>query len=63
MRYVIVVFWAMLLGQIVGYIGGALNHQVYDPIMTTVVSLIAGLLVVGIGFIAQPDQKKTAKNE
>lgn len=62
MRYTIVVFWALLIGQIVGYIGGALNHQVYDFKITAIVSLIAGLLVVVLGQVASSanyDKQKT----
>lgn len=63
MRYTIVVFWALLIGQIVGYIGGALNHQTYDFKVTAVVSLIAGLLVVLLGHVASSsnyNEKKSA---
>ncbi|MGX7200438.1 YjzD family protein [Enterococcus nangangensis] len=59
MRYIIVLFWAVLLGQIVGYLGGALNQQAYDPITTTVISLVAGVLVMIIGTVALPDKKKS----
>lgn len=58
MRYTIVVLWTLIIGQLVGYIGGALNHQAYNPVTTFIVSLIAGLLVILIGFIAMPDKKK-----
>ncbi len=58
MRYSIIVIWALIIGQIVGYIGGALNHQVFDPKVTLLVSFIAGLLVILLGFIMQPEKSK-----
>ena len=41
MRYIVTLFWAVILGQVVGYIGGALSSSPYDFTMTTIISLVA----------------------
>lgn len=63
MRYIITMFWAMALGQVVGYLGGALNQQSYDFKTTLIVSIIAGLLIIAIGTLAFPSKKKTEAPE
>ncbi|MBL1229414.1 YjzD family protein [Enterococcus sp. BWB1-3] len=59
MRYIIILFWSFLLGQIVGYIGGALNNGSYDFMWTTIISLIAGVLIISIGHFALPEEKSS----
>ncbi|MGX7013658.1 YjzD family protein [Vagococcus silagei] len=58
MKKLIVLGWSFLLGQVVGYIGGALNGGSYDFVKTTIVSLIAGVLIMLIGEISIPKQNK-----
>ena len=60
MRYIIVLFCSFLLGQIVGYIGGALNNGSYDFFWTSIVSLIAGVLILLIGHFAVPKERSKA---
>ncbi|MGC6767020.1 YjzD family protein [Enterococcus sp. LJL128] len=60
MRYIIALFWSFVLGQVVGYIGGALNNGSYDFMLTTIISLIAGVLILLIGHFAVP-KKKTSQ--
>ncbi|MDH6365255.1 NhaP-type Na+/H+ or K+/H+ antiporter [Enterococcus sp. PF1-24] len=60
MRYLTTIFWALLLGQIVGYLGGALTSSTYTPATTAVVSLILGIVVILIGEVAKPSSKKTS---
>ncbi|WP_165007172.1 MULTISPECIES: YjzD family protein [unclassified Enterococcus] len=54
MRYIVTLFWSFILGQVVGYIGGALTKGTYDFTLTTIISLIAGILVILIGAVAVP---------
>lgn len=54
MRYIVTLFWAVILGQVVGYIGGALSSSPYDFTMTTIISLVAGLIVILISAVATP---------
>lgn len=61
MRYILVLLWSFLLGQVVGYIGGALNGGTYDFILTTVISLITGVIILLIGQFALP-KKETTKS-
>ena len=44
MRYLVVFFWTFALGQVVGYIGGALSGGSYDFKMTTILSLATAVI-------------------
>ncbi|WP_430604445.1 hypothetical protein IGJ19_000961 [Enterococcus sp. DIV1368b] len=57
MRYIVTLFWAVILGQVVGYIGGALSSSPYDFTMTTIISLVAGLIVILISAVATPKKE------
>ena len=46
MRYIVTLFWAVVLGQVVGYIGAALTSGTYDFTLTTIISLIAGVIIL-----------------
>ncbi|KAF1297451.1 DUF2929 domain-containing protein [Enterococcus sp. JM4C] len=61
MRYIVTLIWAFMLGQVVSYIGGALTHGTYNFVLTTVISLIAGLFVILIGMISQPKKEAVHK--
>ena len=37
MRYIVTLFWSFVLGQVVGYIGGALTSGGYDFTLTTII--------------------------
>ncbi|MGO3733109.1 MAG: YjzD family protein [Vagococcus sp.] len=60
MGKIIVLLWSLILGQVVGYIGGALNQGSYDFTQTVIVSLIAGVIIMILGEVALP--KKTKEN-
>ncbi len=68
MRYIVTLFWAVVLGQVVGYIGAALTSGTYDFTLTTIISFIAGVIILLIGAVAPkkrkplPIRKKTAKS-
>ncbi|MGX7245757.1 YjzD family protein [Enterococcus quebecensis] len=59
MRYILVLLWSFLLGQVVGYIGGALNGGTYDFMLTTIISLITGVIIILIGQFAVPKKENT----
>lgn len=59
MRYILVLLWSFLLGQVVGYIGGALNGGTYDFMLTTIIALTTGVIILLIGQFALP--KKEAR--
>lgn len=54
MRYIITLFWAFVLGQVVGYLGSSLAGGTYDFTATTIASLIVGVIAIAIGTIAVP---------
>lgn len=58
MRYLIVLIWSFLLGQVVGYIGGALNQMDYNFMQTTIISLIVGVILIILSFVAVPSKKE-----
>lgn len=60
MRYIVTLFWAVILGQVVGYIGGALSSSPYDFTMTTIISLVAGLIVSLISAVATPKKETSS---
>ncbi|EOL41861.1 hypothetical protein RV11_GL001524 [Enterococcus phoeniculicola] len=62
MRYIVTLFWAFILGQVVSYIGSALTHGTYNFVLTTIVSLITGVLIILVGMVAQPAKETTQKN-
>lgn len=61
MRYILVLLWSFLLGQVVGYIGGALNGGTYDFMLTTIISLTTGVIILLIGQFSLP-KKETTKS-
>ncbi len=58
MKYIVTMFWAFILGQVVGYLGSALIGAPYDFQLSTVLSLIVGLIVILIGTVAPPKESK-----
>ncbi|WP_099974718.1 MULTISPECIES: YjzD family protein [Lactobacillaceae] len=58
MRYVAVFFWAIILGQIAGFIGGALNQQTYNFNQTIYVSLIFAVIFTFVPLLLK-DKKST----
>lgn len=63
MRYWVVLLWSFLLGQVVGYIGAALKQTPYNFTQTTIVSLIAGIVIMIIGWTVLPKQHNTTSNK
>ncbi|MGM0124627.1 hypothetical protein IGI37_002021 [Enterococcus sp. AZ194] len=62
MRYIVTLFWAFMLGQVVSYIGSALTHGTYNFVLTTIVSLLTGLFVILVGIISQPAKEVAHKH-
>lgn len=46
MRYIVTLFWAILLGQIVGFIGSNLTGGVYSFAPTAIVSIVVAIIVM-----------------
>ncbi|EOH89487.1 DUF2929 domain-containing protein [Enterococcus villorum] len=60
MRYIVTLFWSFVLGQVVGYIGGALTSGAYDFTLTTIISLVAGVIVILLGALASPKKEASS---
>lgn len=58
MRYVAVFFWAIVLGQVAGFIGGALNQQTYNFQTTLIVTIIFAFIFSFIPLILDKSDKK-----
>ena len=56
MKYIVTLFWAFILGQVVGYLGSALIGAAYNFQLATILSLIVGVIVILIGTIAPPKE-------
>lgn len=61
MNKLIVLLWTLILGQVVGYIGGALTSGTYNFVQVAIVSVIVAVLVMIIGEVALPKKQKTSK--
>lgn len=61
MRYLVTLFWTFVLGQVVGYLASSLTGATYDFQLTTIISLVTGVVILLIGTIA-PAPEKTSHN-
>ncbi|WEG74163.1 YjzD family protein [Vagococcus intermedius] len=61
MRHVVVLFWALILGQIVAYLGAALNHGLYNFPQAVMGSILIAIVTILVGEVSQPS-KKEVKN-
>ncbi len=53
MRVIAMMFWAVLLGQVLGFICSSLTETVYQPLTITIVSLIFAVIVYVISLMMQ----------
>ncbi|KRN93176.1 YjzD family protein [Pediococcus stilesii] len=44
MKQIIVIFWAFIFGEVIGYIGGALDALPYKPLEIGVIAAIVALI-------------------
>ena len=59
MSKLFVLFWTLILGQVVGYIGLALTNGTYDFVQVLLVSFIVAIIVIIIGEVALPKKIKS----
>ncbi|MGX7059244.1 YjzD family protein [Vagococcus humatus] len=57
MRATIVLIWSLILGQIISYLGAALNHGAYDFKQALMSSIVIAISVLIIGNLSQPSKK------
>ncbi|WP_246005624.1 YjzD family protein [Companilactobacillus insicii] len=60
MRYVAVIFWAIVLGQVAGFIGGALNQQTFNSQQTMIVTVVFAIIFSIIPMLLDNDKKNRA---
>ncbi|OIL38157.1 hypothetical protein ATX11_04900 [Oenococcus oeni] len=42
MKYLVVAFWSIILGNVLGFIVGVLSEQTYVPLNVTIMALVVG---------------------
>ncbi|MCI1284207.1 YjzD family protein [Lacticaseibacillus songhuajiangensis] len=45
MRYVMTIIWAVILGQVTGFLAGALTQTSYDPLASLIYSVIFAIIL------------------
>lgn len=56
----VVVFWAVIFGEVIGYIGGALELMTYNYLQLGIIGAVVGVILVnGIHLLGRSDTKKT----
>lgn len=58
MKYIAMLFWAIVLGQVAGFIGGALNQQTYNFQMTLIVSIVFAVIFTIVPLFLKDNSKK-----
>lgn len=54
----VVIFWAIIFGEVIGYIGGQLEVMTYVPTQIGVVATIAALIFTnGVKLVSNSDTK------
>ncbi|OJG77336.1 hypothetical protein RV10_GL002593 [Enterococcus pallens] len=59
MKYLVTFFWAFAIGQAVCYLGGALQSATYNFQLSTIVSLIVGVITVLLSVAMKPARQST----
>jgi uncharacterized protein YacL len=62
MRYLATIFWAAILGQVVGFLVAALNSAQYDPKLSLIISVIFAVILFILPAIMKANDP-TAKSE
>ncbi|AUI72754.1 hypothetical protein COSHB9_24150 [Companilactobacillus alimentarius] len=64
MRYIAIIFWSIMLGQVAGFIGGALNQQTYNTNYSIIVSIVFAVIFSAIPLIldSSVNDKKDEKS-
>lgn len=54
MRYIVTLFWSLILGQVVGFIGAKLSSTAYAFIPTVLVSVAIALVIITLDYVMSP---------
>lgn len=63
MRYIVTLFWTLILGQMVGFLGAKLTSSSYSFGGTVLASLVVGIIAILISVIALPKEAGEAPQE
>ncbi|QMU08985.1 YjzD family protein [Levilactobacillus suantsaii] len=59
---IVVIFWSVIFGEIIGYVGKSLEQMPYQPLQLGItMAVVAVIAVNGIALLGRSD-KKSAKN-
>lgn len=58
LKYLVVLFWTVVYGQVIGFIGSSLVSATYNPMNTLIVSIIFGIILCVLPHIMQSNSKK-----
>lgn len=58
----VVIFWSIIFGEVIGYVGGSLELMSYNAFQLGIVASIVGLIfVIGVHLLGQSDMFKNKK--
>mgnify|MGYP001179116870 CR=1 FL=1 len=56
----VVIFWAVIFGEVIGYIGSSLEQMTYKPMQLGItMAIVAFIAVNGISLLARSDTKQS----
>ena len=55
MKYLVTLFWTIIYGQVIGYMGAALTSTQDNPVNALVISIIFGLILCVLPQILKPE--------
>lgn len=58
LKYLVILFWTVVYGQVIGFIGSSLISAVYNPMNSLIVSIIFGIILCVLPNVMQPNSKK-----
>jgi len=57
----VVIFWAVIFGEVIGYIGGTLKQMTWQPMQIGVMMAIVGVIAVNGWFLLSRDDQTSKK--
>ncbi|WP_125580462.1 YjzD family protein [Levilactobacillus cerevisiae] len=58
----VVIFWSVIFGEVIGYIGGTLKQMTWEPMKIGIwMAIIAVIAVNGIALLSRDDQASSEK--
>lgn len=58
----VVIFWAIIFGEVIGYVGHSLEQMAYQPMQIGITMAIVGFIAVNGIFLLSRDSKSSSKN-